>query len=280
MQTSRDPLRKSPRGRREGRRGTPLLLKIRRPVKPPGSRWPLQPISVLLPPKPCQPLLRSPPVARLSVPAAPPAPPRQSSRPPPPPCLLLPLQPLPPPPRGPPPPAAQPAGPSPGRSSLAGPSRAPGAETTPGAERGHARSAAASHLSEGAAAAGAGAGARSAFDSRGEEGGGRARFIIGDGGCHLKTSGRALARAVSALRTSSGGRGRSHQPPARPPQPEAPGPCSPRRPPGPCRRRAAAAVPPRRGRHHGALARARRAPGQRRLFGPSRPLSPLCLQQH
>lgn len=185
VQTSRDPLRKSPRVRREGRRGTPLLLKIRLPVKPPGSRWPLQHLSVLpLPPKPRQPLLRSPPVARPSVPAAPP--PRPASPPGAPTLLPAPAGPAatsPPP--GPPPPAAQQAGPSPGRSSLAGPSRAPGAETTPGGERGHARSAAASHLSEGAAAAGAGAGARSAFDRRGEEGGGRARFIIGDGGGHL-----------------------------------------------------------------------------------------------
>lgn len=53
---------------------------------------------------------------------------------------------------------------------------------TPRREGGQARPAAASHLSEGAAAE---AGARGAVDTRGKEGGGRVRFIIGGGGGHL-----------------------------------------------------------------------------------------------
>lgn len=95
VQTSRDPLRKSPRARREGRRCTPLLLK---PRSPSSSLAPVGPSStpsvLLLPPESCQPLLRSLPVARLSVSAAPPVPPVPQA--PPPSYRPLPLQPLPP----------------------------------------------------------------------------------------------------------------------------------------------------------------------------------------
>lgn len=180
MQTRRDRLCKSPRPHREGRGSSPSLHKRRLPSNHPGSRW--------LPQRPSPP----PPVSYPRSPAHPFSGPFESAGPAAP---TLPRQrpgcPHAPQPAASPcrPPSPRPATPRPHAPAGGTFSRGGRALRVPAPqlreqrqlrpERGPAPPATASHLSEGAAAAGRG---RAAPLTPEAEGGGNARFIIGGGG--------------------------------------------------------------------------------------------------